>query len=89
MAIGSLTAALGGIDGVVFTGGIGEHAVEVRARALRALSWLGVNFDDAANSAGGPRISAAKSEVSAWAIPTDEEATIARHVISLISPLAA
>ena len=54
MAIGSLTAALGGIDGVVFTGGIGEHAVEVRARALRALDWLGVNFDDAANSAGGP-----------------------------------
>lgn len=89
MAICSLAAALGGIDGIVFTGGIGEHAVEVRARILGRLSWLGVQISDAANAAGEKCISATASKVSAWAIPTDEELTIARHVLEGVEPQAA
>ncbi len=83
MAIGSLAAALGGADGVVFTGGIGERAVEIRRRILKELAWLGIELDDAANRTGGPRISAESSRASAWVIATDEEGTIARHVTAL------
>jgi acetate kinase len=84
VAIGSLAAALAGIDGIVFTGGIGEHAVEIRARILQSVGWLGIDLDAAANLAGGPRISAPSSRVSAWVVPTDEEGTIARHVARLV-----
>jgi acetate kinase len=55
--LGSLVAALGGLDALVFTGGIGEHAAEIRARVCRDAGWLGVSLDEAANDAGGPRIS--------------------------------
>jgi acetate kinase len=89
MAVGALAAALGGADGVVFTGGIGEHAVEVRRQVLAGLRWLGVEPDEAANAAGGPRVSAAASRVAAWVVPTDEEGTIARHVMSVLQRGAA
>jgi acetate kinase len=78
-AIATLAGCLGGIDGVVFTGGIGERAAEVRARIVRGSAWLGIEIDDAAK---GPRLSADSSRVSAWVIATDEEGTIARHVQS-------
>ena len=77
--IGALTAALGGLDGLVFTAGIGENSAEVRRRICEACSWLGVRLDAEANEANGPRITTGDSEVSAWAIPTNEELMIARH----------
>ena len=82
--LGSLSAALGGLDALVFTGGIGEHAVAIRERVCHEASWLGIELDPAANSAGGPRISTDVSRVSAWTIPTDEELMIARHTQRLI-----
>ncbi len=80
--IGSLAAALGGLDAIVFTAGIGEHAAPIRARVMQPLRWLGVQPDDAANRAGGPRISTAGSAVHAWVLHTDEELTIARHTLA-------
>ena len=77
--VGALTAALGGLDGLVFTAGIGENSAEVRRRICEACSWLGVRLDTEANEATGPRITTRDSEVSAWVIPTDEELMIARH----------
>ena len=82
--LGSLSAALGGLDALVFTGGIGEHAAVIRERVCREASWLGIELDPSANSAGGPRISKEGSPASAWAIPTDEELMIARHTRRLI-----
>ncbi len=82
---GGLVAHLGGLDGVVFTAGIGEHDPALRAAVCAALSWLGLALDDAANAAGGTaRISAAGSKVEAWVIPTDEEAVIARHAAAVL-----
>ena len=78
--IGSMAAALGGLDALVFTAGIGEHAAPVRARVCRDAAWLGVTLDERANAAHGPRISATGSRASAWVIPTDEELMIARHI---------
>ena len=77
--IGALTAALGGLDGLVFTAGIGENSAEVRRLICEACSWLGVRLDSEANEATGPRITTRDSEVSAWVIPTNEELMIARH----------
>jgi acetate kinase len=77
--IGSMAAALRGLDAIVFTGGIGEHAAGIRARVCAAAAWLGVAMDDAANAAGGPRISTRDSRVSVWVIPTNEEALVAHH----------
>jgi acetate kinase len=77
--IGSLAAALGGVDAIVFTAGIGEHSVPVRHGVCRAAAWLGLKLDEAANSAGTGRISTPDSRVSAWVVPTDEELMIARH----------
>src|SRR6266568_294617 len=85
--LGSLAAALGGLDALVFTGGIGEHAAEIRARVCRAARWLGVRLDDAANAAGGPRISAFGSPVSAWVVPTNENLMVARHTRQLLDRL--
>jgi len=79
--LGSLAAALEGLDALVFTGGIGEHAVPIRARVCRDAEWLGVRCDAAANARGGPRISAEGSRASAWVIPTNEELMIARHTV--------
>jgi acetate kinase len=77
--IGSLAAVLGGIDGLVFTAGIGENSAEVRRRICQASAWLGIELDDGANERKEPRISTTGSAVSAWAIPTNEELMIARH----------
>jgi acetate kinase len=77
--LGSLAAALGGLDALVFTGGIGEHAAEIRARVCREAGWLGVALDEAANAQDGPRISRPGAGTSAWVIPTDENLMIARH----------
>jgi acetate kinase len=81
--LGSLAAALGGLDALVFTAGIGEHAALVRERVCRQAGWLGLAFDPAANLAGGPRISTERSPVSAWVIPTDEELLIARQTMAV------
>jgi acetate kinase len=77
--LGSLAAALGGLDAIVFTAGIGENSRALRARVCGDAAWLGVAIDAAANAANGPRISAPGSRVSAWVIPTNEELMIARH----------
>ncbi len=83
--LGSLAAALGGLDALVFTGGIGEHAAPIRERVLRAAAWLGLELDAAANAAHGPRLTTAGSRAAAWAIPTDEERMIAQHTHALIA----
>ncbi len=85
--LGSLAAALGGLDAVVFTGGIGERSAPVRARVCELSAWLGVRLDPVANDAGGPRISAGDSAVAAWAVATDEEGVIARQTAAAC-PLA-
>jgi acetate kinase len=82
--LGSLAAALGGLNALVFTGGIGEHAAEICARVCQDAHWLGVRLDEPANEAGGPRISLPASPVSAWVVPTDENLMVARHTRRLL-----
>lgn len=77
--IGSLAAALGGLDALIFTAGIGAHAPTIRRRVCDGMAWLGLAFDASANLVGGPCISAPDSQVSAWVIATDEDAMIMRH----------
>ena len=79
-----MAAALGGLDAVVFTGGIGEHAPSIRARVCRAANWLGIEIDTAKNEQGEPRISGSTSRVAVWVIPTNEELMIARHTQQLL-----
>jgi acetate kinase len=86
--IGALTAVLGGIDALVFTAGIGEHAPDIRARVCRDAAWLGIELDETANQEGGLRISTPGSRVSVWVIPTDEEALIAGHTRRLVTSIA-
>ena len=83
--LGSLAAALGGLDAIVFTAGIGENSAPLRERVCRDNAWLGIDFDPAANAKGGPRLSRDGSRTSAWAIPTNEELMIARHTRALIA----
>jgi acetate kinase len=82
--IGALAAVLGGIDGLIFTAGIGENSPEIRRRICQASSWLGVELDEIANDRTGPRISTPRSKVSCWVIPTNEEVMIARHTGALL-----
>lgn len=82
--LGSLAAALGGLDAIVFTAGIGENAAAIRARVCNDARWLGVALDERANKTGGPRISRSDSRVSAWVIPTDENLVIARATRRLL-----
>ncbi|MFO0803106.1 MAG: acetate/propionate family kinase [Gemmataceae bacterium] len=82
--IGAMAAVLGGLDGLVFTAGIGENSTEIRKRIVQASAWLGLELDSAANEARGPRISKPGSRASAWVIPTNEEAMIARHTRVLL-----
>jgi acetate kinase len=82
---GMLAAALGGLDAFVFTAGIGENSATIRARIAETLRWLGAELDDAANAAGGPRISRPGSRVSLLVVPTDEELMIARHTLAIVS----
>jgi acetate kinase len=83
--LGSLAAALGGLDAVVFTAGIGENAGVIRERVCRDAAWLGVELDAASNAKGGPRISASASRASAWVIATNEELMIARHTRAVLA----
>ncbi len=87
--IGALTAVLGGIDGLVFTAGIGENSAEIRERICQSCRWLGVELDTKANENKGPRISNAASKISAWVIPTNEELMIARHTGRLLGLIEA
>ena len=81
--IGALSAALGGLDVLVFSGGIGENSPEVRRRACEGLEFLGIELDDGRNAAGEPLISTAASKASVRVIRTDEETMIAREVVRL------
>jgi len=82
--IAAMTAALGGIDGLVFTAGIGENSPEIRKRICIASAWLGVELDEDANARKAPRITSQASKVPAWVIPTNEELMIARHTGALL-----
>jgi acetate kinase len=82
--LGSLTAALGGLDAIVFTAGIGEHAAPIREAVCTQAAWLGVKLDREANAANGPRISDSSSSVTVWVIPANEELMIARHTRSVV-----
>jgi acetate kinase len=79
-----LAAALGGLDGFVFTAGIGENSAIMRARIAEKLGWLGVTLDVDANTARKPLISRKDSRVALYVIPTNEELMIARHTLALI-----
>lgn len=81
---GSLAVALGGLDAIIFTGGMGENAAEIRARIAAHLGWLGVALDAASNATRGPRLSPAGATIAVWCIPADEEAAIARAVVGVI-----
>ncbi len=83
--LGSLAAALGGLDAVVFTAGIGENSPPLRERICRNASWLGLELDGDANLAGARRISRAGSRVAAFVVPTNEELMIARHTQDLLA----
>jgi acetate kinase len=83
--LGSLAAALGGLDALVFTGGIGEHAAAIRELVCKHAAWLGITLEIEANATGGPCITSVDSRVAAWVIPTDEDLMIARHTAGLIT----
>jgi len=82
--IASLAAALGGLDGIVFTAGVGENAAPVRSAICRACAWLGLELDEAANREHKERISAPHSQIAAYVIRTDENLMIARHARALV-----
>jgi acetate kinase len=87
--IGAMAAALGGIDALVFTAGIGENAPEIRRRICQACAWLGVDLDADANERRQARITREGSRVSAWVVPTNEELMIARHTGQMLGLIAA
>jgi len=82
--VGALAAALEGLDALVFTAGIGEHAAPIRAAVCQSLQWLGVHLDPEANHKDGPRINAPHSDVAVWVVPTNEELMIATHTRDLM-----
>lgn len=82
--IGALTAVLNGLDGLVFTAGIGENSPEIRKRICEASSWLGITLNQKANENKETKISDSMSKVSVWMIPTNEELMIARHTRRLL-----
>ncbi len=85
--IGALTSSLGGLDGLVFSAGIGEHAPAIREMVCARLGWLGVALDPAANRQPKPAlISTPESRINVQVIPTDEEAMIGRHTLDLVRP---
>ncbi len=86
--LGSMAAALGGLDALVFTAGIGEHSSEIRRLVCEGANWLGLDLDQSANAAGGPRITTPGSRTSAWVIPTDEDLMIARHTWAALNSAA-
>ena len=82
--IGSLAAALGGVDGIVFTGGIGERDAKTRREVIAGCAWLGAVLDEQANSTAERRIESSTSTIPIWVLPTDEERVIARHTAALL-----
>lgn len=84
--VGALTASLGGLDALVFTAGVGEHAAPIREKVCAGLAWLGAELDQAANAAHALEIGAPSARLRLLVIPTDEEAMIARHTLDLIGP---
>jgi acetate kinase len=86
---GQLTAALGGVDAFVFTGGIGENSAAMRSRIVERLSWLGAILDPEANAAAKLAIAKPTSRIGLFIIPTDEELMIARHTLGLLGGHAA
>jgi acetate kinase len=82
--VGALSSVLRGLDGLVFTAGIGENSAEIRRRVCEACAWLGIELDEGANLAQGARISRPTSAVGVWMIPTNEELMIARHTGGLL-----
>ncbi|HET6940909.1 MAG TPA: acetate/propionate family kinase [Sphingomicrobium sp.] len=82
--IGSLAAALGGVDGIVFTGGIGQNDAATRRDVIAGCAWLGAHLDDGSNKGMEGRIDSSASQIPIWVIPTDEERVIARHTASLL-----
>ena len=82
---GTLAAALGGLDGFIFTAGIGENSPSMRARIATRLAWLGCELDSGANNDNASLISSGKSRVPVYVVPTDEELMIARHTLSALS----
>jgi acetate kinase len=83
--IGSLTAALGGLDGLVFTAGVGENSAVIRQRVCQGLAWLNISVDAEANQRGGSGcISPPGHAPAVWIIPTDEEGVIAAHTLQVI-----
>ena len=83
--VASLAAALGGLDAIVFTAGIGENSTMIRSALCNRLRWLGLELDAAANAGGGPCLSLPGSRVEAWRIPTDEERMIAEHTLAILN----
>ncbi|NOS75352.1 MAG: acetate kinase, partial [Methyloglobulus sp.] len=81
--IGSLVAALGGLDALVFTGGIGEHSNEIRANICQQSMWLGIKLNKQANENSSKLISTPHSTISTWVIRTDENLVIAKHLLNL------
>jgi acetate kinase len=82
--VAELATVMGGIDGLIFTAGVGEHAAPVRSIIVSRLAWLGVALDAEANARHGPRISSSTSAVACYVIPTNEELMIARHALALL-----
>lgn len=87
--VAGMTAALHGIDALVFTGGIGENARAVREHVVRGLAWLGLKLDARAHAAKAERISSADSAVAVWVLHTDEESVIARHTARVLASVPA
>jgi acetate kinase len=86
---GSLAAAMGGVDGIVFTGGIGERDAATRREVATGCAWLGARLDEKANAAGEGRIDDSSAQLQLWVVPTDEEGVIARHTAAVLdSPRA-
>jgi acetate kinase len=83
--IGALAVVLGGLDALVFTGGIGGNSAELRGRICADISWLGIEIDPNRNAANAPRLTADGSRISVWQIATDEESVIARHAASVVA----
>jgi acetate kinase len=86
--VGAMASALGGLDSLVFTAGIGERSAEIRARVCKGLAWLCLTLDESANDRSAERISALGSRLAAFVIPTDEERVIARETVALLSERA-
>jgi acetate kinase len=80
-----MAVTLGGLECLIFTGGIGEHAIEIRQRVCKRLGWLGVRLDADANERSEQNIAAHESKVDVLIIPTSEETTIARHCARLLN----